>query len=139
MAVQVGRGLLSDAMRGNGPATGAAPDPPRGGDDCPYCAMWPHVTLAMHFALLAHQAEGRDVLDYYQLRGSEELRAALMEGARSEVVTSERGAEVLDQMRAIAATAAIGFEERARQLWDIGQALAALAEGRNRGGDGSEA
>ena len=123
------QGVVRDIIRG-GPRR-PPPAPERDDDHCPYCAMRPHVLLAMHAYVDAAGASGPAVRDIHLSIAQEELAAALDAGLTAEVARSERGTEVLDKLRELLATTATDLSERARMLWALSQALAALAERRN--------
>lgn len=108
-------------------------------DGCPYCAMWPHVILAMQYMVRAGHASSDESRDFYLDRSGQELGTALAEGMTPEVLASERGAAALDRLRDLAATTSDDLAKRARALWEVSEMLGDLAEGRNRTGEGSEA
>lgn len=123
------QGVVKDIVRG-GPRR-PPPAPERDDDHCPYCAMRPHVLLAMHAYVDAAGASRPALRDIHLTIAQQELAAALEAGMTAEVARSERGTEVLDKLRELLATTARDLSGRARMLWELSQALAALAEGRN--------
>jgi hypothetical protein len=135
LGVRAVRAAVVDAVR-EGPSTDHSLE---GSDDgCPYCAMYPHAALAIHYCLLAANASVPELRTFYLEKAETELAAAVRAGVRDEVLASEDGRAALERVQAVAdrlAAMAQGvaddLAEIARELYAVSNAIAALAEGRN--------
>lgn len=102
---------------------------------CPYCAANDYVAAALSHLVRAHEVTDDETRQVHERLAHMKLQRALAAAATTEVVMSDEGAAVLDQLSACAADTDPDPMARARRVGNASRALHAAAERRNLPGE----